>query len=85
MPTPYKKKRKFNCQARTKAWATKSTTWSNGLLTYIPRYREHDPFRSWQTKIVKAVTVLMREAYQAGFNAGYDQHQKQECSCGKGI
>ena len=72
-----RKKKDYNISARAKAWATKSTTWSNGLLTYIPRHREHDPFRLWQTKIVKVVTVLMREAYQRGYDAGYRESTKK--------
>ena len=73
MPTPYKKKRQYNILARAREWVDRSSNNSRGVLWKRPiAYIDGKPaVVSWEISTTIAVSKLMSEAYQEGFDAGY--------------
>lgn len=66
------KKRAYNCLGRAKAWAKASRT----LRFLLPASDYLWQDMEYRRMVGEAVAQLMREAYNAGFEAGYTEGRK---------
>jgi len=66
------KKRAYNCLKRAKAWAKASRT----LRFLLPVSDSLWEWRGRRGVVAKAVAQLMREAYNAGYEAGYVERKR---------
>jgi len=69
----YVKKRQFNCKGRARQWVENSTLIDDMLSHLGPGWKA-----LFRNKILTAVSKLMREAYVAGYDAGYKEKREEE-------